>query len=104
MSSALAVTGVSIGSFLLGLAAGWLLNVAIDRVPRLNKEVGPPESRSRRWLVMALNGLGFLLAQLQFGLTWRLLLAWAFIAVMIVIAFIDLEHMIIPNRIVLPAF
>lgn len=103
MSSALAVTGVSIGSFLLGLAVGRLLNVAIDRVPRRDQEAGPAKAGSCRWRVMALNALGFVLAYLQFGLTWRLLLAWAFIAVLIAIAFIDLENMIIPNRIVLPA-
>ena len=51
----------------------------------------------------AITALGFLLAYLQFDLSWRLLEACAFICVMIVIAFIDLDHMIIPNVIVLPA-
>jgi prepilin signal peptidase PulO-like enzyme (type II secretory pathway) len=52
---------------------------------------------------MAVTAVGFLLAFLRFGLVWRLPLAWFFIAVMIVIAFIDWELMIIPNKIVLPA-
>jgi leader peptidase (prepilin peptidase)/N-methyltransferase len=38
----------------------------------------------------------------RFGLTWPLLVAWAFIAAMVAVAFIDYDHMIIPNRIVLP--
>ena len=52
---------------------------------------------------MAITAVGFLLAYLRFGLAWRLPLAWFFIAVMIVVAFIDWELMIIPNKIVLPA-
>jgi leader peptidase (prepilin peptidase)/N-methyltransferase len=35
-------------------------------------------------------------------LHWRVLVAWAFIAAMIAVAFIDYDHMIIPNKIVLP--
>jgi leader peptidase (prepilin peptidase)/N-methyltransferase len=38
----------------------------------------------------------------HFGLSWPLLIAWAFIAAMVAIAFIDYDHMIIPNKIVLP--
>lgn len=50
-----------------------------------------------------LTGAGFLLAYLEFGLSWELLVACAFIAVMVVVAFIDFYFMIIPNKIVLPA-
>lgn len=53
-------------------------------------------------LVEAITGLAFLLAMWRFGLTWPVLVAWAFIAAMVAIAFIDYDHMIIPNRIVLP--
>lgn len=60
-------------------------------------------TRTRDVLVVSLTGAGFVLAYLQFGLEWYLLLACLFISVMVVVAFIDLEHMIIPNRIVLPA-
>ena len=38
----------------------------------------------------------------RFGLDWPLLVAWAFIAAMVAVAFIDYDHMIIPNKIVLP--
>jgi leader peptidase (prepilin peptidase) / N-methyltransferase len=41
---------------------------------------------------------------LAFGVTWGALLASFFCAVLVVISAIDLEHRIIPNRIVIPAF
>ena len=41
---------------------------------------------------------------LAFGVTWDALLASFFCAVLVVISAIDLEHRIIPNRIVVPAF
>ncbi len=53
-------------------------------------------------LVEGITGVAFLFAFLRFGLDWRLLIAWAFVAAMIAVAFIDYDHMIIPNRIVLP--
>ena len=52
---------------------------------------------------MVVTGVGFLLAFLRLGLVAHLPLACFFIAVMIVVAFIDWELMIIPNKIVLPA-
>lgn len=62
------------------------------------------ESISVRYpLVESLTAVLFVLAALVVGLQARLLLAWAFIAVLIVLAFIDLDHLIIPDRIVLPA-
>jgi len=53
-------------------------------------------------LVEALTAIAFGLAFWRIGLDWPLLVAWGFIAAMIAIAFIDYDHMIIPNRIVLP--
>lgn len=41
---------------------------------------------------------------LAFGVTWDALIASFFCAVLVVISAIDLEHKIIPNRIVVPAF
>ena len=41
---------------------------------------------------------------LAFGVTWDALVASFFCAVLVVISAIDLEHKIIPNRIVMPAF
>lgn len=98
------LAAISAGSLVFGLAAGAGLSVATDRVPE--RPSGFRRSRPRLHLaaVMALTGVGFLLAFLRFGLAWRLPLAWFFIAVMIVVAFIDWELMIIPNKVVLPAF
>jgi leader peptidase (prepilin peptidase)/N-methyltransferase len=57
---------------------------------------------ARYVLVEAITGASFVLAFWRFGLDWRLLVAWAFIAAMVAVAFIDYDHMIIPNKIVLP--
>jgi leader peptidase (prepilin peptidase) / N-methyltransferase len=99
---------VCFGMFVLGSGVGALLGPAINRFPVHQPEneapLNPPHAHPwRRLVVPAITGVGFLLAYLQFGLSWRLLEACAFICVMIVIAFIDLDHMIIPNVIVLPA-
>jgi len=53
-------------------------------------------------LVEGITGVAFALAFWRFGLSWPLLVAWAFIAAMVAVAFIDFDHMIIPNKIVLP--
>ena len=95
---------ISAGSFVFGLAVGAGLSVATDRVPERPSDFRRSRPRLHLGAVMALTGVGFLLAFLRFGLVWRLPLAWFFIAVMIVVAFIDWELMIIPNKIVLPAF
>lgn len=58
---------------------------------------------SPRYLVVeAMTGVLFGLAAWRFGIEWPLLVAWAFIAAMIAVALIDYDHMIIPNKIVLP--
>ncbi len=53
-------------------------------------------------VVEAMTGVLFGLAAWRFGEQWSLLVAWAFIAALIAVAFIDYDHMIIPNKIVLP--
>ena len=57
---------------------------------------------SRYPLVEAITGVAFVLAMWRFGVSWPVLVAWAFIAAMVAVAFIDYDHMIIPNKIVLP--
>ena len=52
--------------------------------------------------VEAMMGTGFGLALWRFGVSWHLLVAWAFIAALVAIGFIDYDLMIIPDRIVLP--
>lgn len=97
------IAAVSAGSFVFGLALGVGLAAVIDRVPERPPEFRRSRPRLHLASVMAITAVGFLLAYLRFGLAWRLPLAWFFIAVMIVVAFIDWELMIIPNKIVLPA-
>jgi leader peptidase (prepilin peptidase)/N-methyltransferase len=53
-------------------------------------------------LVEGITGVAYVLAMWRLGLDWPLLVAWAFIAAMVAVAFIDYDHMIIPDRIVLP--
>jgi len=59
--------------------------------------------RRHRIVMPCLTGVGLVLAYLEFRFSWQLVLACAFIAVMVMIAFIDFYFMIIPNKIVLPA-
>lgn len=53
-------------------------------------------------LVEAITAMIFALAIWRFGPSWSALVAWAFVAAVIAVAFIDYDHMIIPNKIVLP--
>ncbi len=83
------------------------LDLAVRRFPTSEEDEVRPELswllRQRRTAVPGLTGLAFLLAGLHFGLSWRLVAACVFIAVLVFIAFIDLERLIIPNVVVLPA-
>ncbi|OFW57184.1 MAG: hypothetical protein A2133_08765 [Actinobacteria bacterium RBG_16_64_13] len=56
----------------------------------------------RYLLVESITAAAFVLAMWRFGFAWQLLVAWAFITAMVAIAFIDYDHMLIPNKIVLP--
>ncbi|MGI5939630.1 MAG: prepilin peptidase [Thermoleophilia bacterium] len=61
------------------------------------------ESISVRYpLVEGLTGVLFVIAFWRLGIGWPLLLAWMFLSAMICVAFIDVDHMIIPDKIVLP--
>lgn len=93
------------GSALLGLAVGWFLDTVIVRWVRRapGQESAPGKRRSRTWLVIVVTAAGFVLAYVQFDTIWQLVFAWWFITVMVLVTFIDLEQMIIPNRIVLPS-
>lgn len=107
LSSPALSIGMSVAAFVVGLGVGVPLALAIDRFPPPRAEDGTLAPRAphpyRRYVVPGLTAVGFLLAFLQFGQSWRFLEACAFISVLIVVALIDLEYMIIPNVIVLPA-
>lgn len=53
-------------------------------------------------LIEALTALIFLLAFWRFGLTWNLLPVIPFACMIVVLTFIDLDHMILPDVITLP--
>jgi leader peptidase (prepilin peptidase)/N-methyltransferase len=58
---------------------------------------------SPRYLVIeSMTGAAFALAMWHFGLDWPVLLAWFFLAILIAVAFIDYDHFIIPDKLVLP--
>jgi leader peptidase (prepilin peptidase)/N-methyltransferase len=54
-------------------------------------------------LVEALTGASFGLATWRFGISWSVLLAWFVVATLLCLALIDLDNMIIPSVITLPA-
>jgi leader peptidase (prepilin peptidase) / N-methyltransferase len=58
---------------------------------------------SRYAMVEAFTGLSFALCLYRFGLDWYLLVAWFFVSVLLCLALIDLDNMIIPGVIALPA-
>lgn len=83
----------------LGLAAGGFVNAAIRRLPRGASRAG--RSRWRDLVVDAACGLLAAALYLRFG-GWRPAAAYGFLAaVLLAAACIDLEHRIIPNRLVL---
>lgn len=54
-------------------------------------------------LVETFTGASFGLSLYRFGLVWYVLVAWLFVAVLVCLALIDLQNMIIPGVIALPA-
>jgi len=108
----------------VGACAGSFLNVVIHRVPRGGSIVAPPSAcpqcghRLRAWLILrgrcsgcsaaihwrypVVEALGALLAvgcMARFGPSFEALALFALLAAMLAVAFIDWEHMIIPDPI-----
>jgi leader peptidase (prepilin peptidase) / N-methyltransferase len=87
---------------LLGLLVGALINRAAGRFPWSEREsvrrlaVRPP-------VVEVGTALLFALAALRFGLAWDLLAFLFLAAVGVLLAVIDLQHRLLPNRVVLPS-
>jgi len=86
---------------LIGLGAGFGLNVLADQVQR--EHPGSPHVPQRGLRLMLATALLFGLAGWRFGLTWRAALSCVYIAVLVLVATTDLEHRIIPHRFILPA-
>jgi leader peptidase (prepilin peptidase) / N-methyltransferase len=93
----------------VGLAAGWLLDPLITRVPLRQPVVGPlddeseaPASMTRRVVVTVVTGclLGAIAA--RFADSWALPAYLVLAAALVALSVIDLEHYLLPNRIVYP--
>ena len=106
--------------FLLGLILGGFLIIFIDRIPRklpIIKTIKPnnlktlifnssfntylKRIRFRHFLIILLSAILFLISYLQFGINILLIKALVFDSILIVVSFIDLEHQIIPNKIII---
>jgi len=93
----------------VGLAVGWLLDPVITRVPRRQPVIRPvegdtdePSSMSRRVIVTVICGALFGALAVRFDDSWALLAYLVLAAALVALSAIDLEHYLLPNRIVYP--
>jgi leader peptidase (prepilin peptidase)/N-methyltransferase len=88
-------------SGLLGLLVGTPVNRAAGRFPWTEQRSGKPAVR--RPVVEFGTGALFALVAVRFGLTWELP-AFLFLAgAAVLLAVIDLQHRLLPNRVMLPS-
>jgi leader peptidase (prepilin peptidase)/N-methyltransferase len=95
-----------------GLVVGWFLDPVIVRVPRkvplrgpvdhLLEEPLPPESRNRRIFLALVTGALFGGMGARFDDSWALPAYLVLTAALVALSWIDLEHYLLPNRIVYP--
>ncbi len=87
-----------------GRAIAWYQNIPIISFLLLRGRcAGCGVAISRRYpLVESLTGMLFVWVFLRFGLEWATPVYWLFVAALVVITFIDLDHQIIPDVISLP--
>ena len=105
MTDALVVGGCAVG----GLVVGALLCVVVARVPAKRPVLAGPfpeiaaAGRDRSgWLLVGGTGVLFAAMALRFGPTWALPAFLVVIATLIALSAVDLRHLILPNRILLP--
>ena len=97
-----------VGCSLLGLVVGWFLDPVITRVPLRQPVLGPaaadepPPPAGRRVAVTVICGALFGGMAARFDDSWALPAYLVLSAALVALAFIDLEHYILPNRIVYP--
>ena len=88
---------------LVGLAAGPLADRVATNAPARRPLLARTPRSSRLVLVTAATGLFGAAAGLVFGVTLEAFIATVFCWVLVVVTRTDLEHRIIPNRVVVPA-
>jgi leader peptidase (prepilin peptidase) / N-methyltransferase len=98
---------VDVGAGIVGLLAGLAVGPVADRIAT-NAPAGVPllasATLSRRLaLVTAAAGILAAASGVHFGFTFEALIAAFFCIVLVIITRTDIEHRLIPNRVVLPA-
>jgi leader peptidase (prepilin peptidase) / N-methyltransferase len=104
------VTGTLVAALtVVGLAVGWLMDPVLTRVPRRQPVTGPIDDASvelssptRQFLVTILCGVLFGALGARFEGSWALPAYLVLAAALVALSVIDLEHYILPNRIVYP--
>jgi leader peptidase (prepilin peptidase) / N-methyltransferase len=104
------VTATLVAAFsVVGLAVGWLLDPLITRVPLRQPVTGPVEdenigssSTARQVIVAIVCGALFGALAARFEDSWALPAYLVLAAALVALSAIDLEHYILPNRIVYP--
>lgn len=97
-----------VGCSVLGLVVGWFLDPVITRVPRKVPVFGPPAddepppSTLRQVLVTLVTGALFAAMAARFEDSWALPAYLVLTAALVALSVIDLEHFLLPNRIVYP--
>lgn len=86
-----------VGSGLLGLAVGWVVDLVARRVPGLTSRDRRPTS------VMVATSALFVLVAARFGASPALPAFWFFAASLVALSAIDLEHRVVPNALIYPS-
>ena len=94
---------VAVVAGVLGLVAGQLINRAAARFPWTSEATVRRRFAVRPPVVELVTALLFLLAALRFGLAWELPAFLFLAAAGVLLAVIDLQHHLLPNRVVVPS-
>jgi len=93
----------------IGLAVGWLLDPVITRVPHRQPVTGPadesvvaPSSTTQQVLVSIVCGVLFGALAARFEGSWALPAYLVLATALVALSLIDLQHYLLPNRIVYP--
>lgn len=92
----------------VGLVVGWLLEPVVSRVPRKVSVLGPdtddapPPSAARRVALSVVCGVLFGATGARFDDSWALPAYLVLTGALVALSAIDLEHYLLPNRIVYP--